>query len=102
MTNVAILGAGALGLAAARRLTAGGAQVTIFEREDGPGGLGAGVKIGPSWLEKFYHHIFQSDRRMISLIEELGLGADLIWGRPPTALLRDDRIRRFDGPAEVL
>jgi protoporphyrinogen oxidase len=102
MTNVAILGAGALGLAAARRLVAGGARVTVFEREPGPGGLGAGVKIGPSWLEKFYHHIFQTDRRMISLIEELGLGRDLVWGRPPTALLRDGAIRRLDGPLEVL
>ena len=71
--------------------------MTIFEREDGPGGLGAGVKIGPSWLEKFYHHIFQSDRRMISLIEEAGLGADLIWGRRPTALLRAGRFAASTG-----
>jgi protoporphyrinogen oxidase len=102
MTNIAILGAGALGLAAARRLAAGGARVTVFEREAGPGGLGAGIKIGPGWLEKFYHHIFQTDRRIIGLIEELGLDADLIWGRPPTALLRAGMIRRLDGPAEVL
>jgi protoporphyrinogen oxidase len=102
MTHVAILGAGALGLTAARRLAAGGAQVTVFEREAGPGGLGAGVQIGPSTLEQFYHHIFKSDRRMIALIEELGLDADLVWGRPPTALLRAGQIRRLDGPAEVL
>jgi protoporphyrinogen oxidase len=102
MTHVAILGAGALGLAAARRLAAGGTQVTVFEREAGPGGLGAGVKIGSAWLEKFYHHIFQTDRRMISLIQEVGLDADLVWGRPPTALLRAGQIRRLDGPAEVL
>ena len=102
MASVAVIGAGALGLAAARRLATGGARVTGFEREPKPGGLAAGFKVGPSWLEKFYHHIFGSDRRMIELIEELGLGRDLIWGRPPTAMLRDGGIHRLDGPLEVL
>ncbi len=102
MTDVAVLGAGALGLAAARSLLAQGIRVTVLEREDGPGGLAAGLRIGGSSLEKFYHHIFRTDRRMISLIAELGLSDDLIWGRPPTALLRDGKIHRFDGPLEVL
>lgn len=102
MTTVAVLGAGALGLAGARRLAQGGARVTVYEREAEPGGLAAGVRIGPSWLEKFYHHIFGTDRRVIGLIEELGLGPDLIWGRPPTAMLRDGGVHRLDGPIEVL
>ena len=58
MANVAVIGAGALGLAAGRRLAAGGARVTVFERKPEPGGLTAGFKVGPSWLEKFYHRIF--------------------------------------------
>jgi protoporphyrinogen oxidase len=32
----------------------------------------------------------------------MGLGDRLQWGRPPTAVLRDGQIRRFDGPFEVL
>ncbi|MBA2448625.1 MAG: NAD(P)/FAD-dependent oxidoreductase [Chloroflexi bacterium] len=102
MPDVAVIGAGALGLAAARRLVSGGARVSVFEREPQPGGLAVGFKVGPSWLEKFYHHIFRTDRRMIELIDELGLGGRLVWGRPPTASLRDGRIRRLDGPLEVL
>lgn len=102
MANVAVIGAGALGLAAARRLAMGGATVTVFEREPEPGGLAAGFIVGPSWLEKFYHHIFGSDRRMIELIDEMGLGGDMVWGRPPTAMLRDGGVHRLDGPIEVL
>jgi protoporphyrinogen oxidase len=102
MVDVAVIGAGALGLAAARRLALAGARVTVFEREPQPGGLVVGFKVGPSWLEKFYHHIFRTDRRMIALLDELGLGGRLVWGRPPTASLRDGRIRRLDGPLEVL
>jgi protoporphyrinogen oxidase len=102
MTNVAIIGAGALGLAGARRLAQQGVEVTVYEREPLAGGLAAGVPIGHSWLEKFYHHIFKSDRRMIELIEELDLGDRLVWGRPTTTSLRDGQIRRLDGPLEVL
>jgi protoporphyrinogen oxidase len=102
MADVAVIGAGALGLAGARRLALGGARVTVFEREPQPGGLVAGFKVGPSWFEKFYHHLFQTDRRMIELLGELGLGVRLVWGRPPTANLRDGAIRRLDGPLEVL
>ena len=102
MVDVAVIGAGALGLAAARRLAAGGARVTLFEREQRPGGLAAGVQIGPSWLDKFYHHIFGTDRRMIELVGELGLDRRLVWGRPPTALLSKGEIRRLDGVLEVL
>ena len=64
MADVAVIGAGALGMAGARRLAMGGARVTVFEREDRPGGLVVGFKVGPSWFEKFYHHLFQTDRRM--------------------------------------
>ena len=39
MADVAVIGGGALGMAGARRLALGGARVTLFEREDAPGGL---------------------------------------------------------------
>jgi protoporphyrinogen oxidase len=100
--RVAVLGAGALGLAAARRLTQSGAHVTLIERESLPGGLAAGFRVGQSWLEKFYHHIFGTDTRIISLIDELGLGADMHWGSSPTSMLRDGRMYPLDGPIPVL
>ena len=79
-TTTAVLGAGALGLTVAMRLAQRGERVTILEREPLPGGLAAGFEIEPGmWLEKFYHHLFRSDRRAIAMIDELGLSSDLQW-----------------------
>ena len=73
----AVLGGGALGLMAAYRLAQAGQTVMVFEQEQTAGGLAAGFRVGDMWLEKFYHHLFQSDTTAIKTIEELGLGDQL-------------------------
>jgi protoporphyrinogen oxidase len=103
--RIAVLGAGALGLTAALRLTQQGDRVTLFEREPVPGGLAAGFQPAGSdgpWLEKFYHHLFQSDHHAIALINELGLGSDLSWHRPRTVVLRDGALHQLDSPMSLL
>ncbi len=101
--RTAVLGAGALGLTAALHLGQRGDRVTMLEREPLPGGLAAGFRPTPeAWLEKFYHHIFRSDRRAIALIEELGLGDRLEWKTPITATLRNGTLHQLDSPASLL
>lgn len=106
-----ILGGGVLGLTAALRLLDRGHQVTVYEREGEPGGLAAGFPIaassGPTqdngvWLEKFYHHLFQSDHAAIRLIEELGLGSRLEWHRPHTDTLWQGQVYSLDSPLTLL
>jgi protoporphyrinogen oxidase len=98
----AVLGGGALGLMAAYRLVQAGQEVTVFEQEPIAGGLAAGFRVGDTWLEKFYHHIFRSDKVVIRVINELGLGDRLDWHRPRTVSLMDGRLEQLDSPLTLL
>jgi protoporphyrinogen oxidase len=101
----AILGGGALGLMAAYRLTQAGHSVMVFEQEHIAGGLAAGFHVGNDgevWLEKFYHHLFRTDKTAISTIKELGLGDRLIWSHPRTVTLTGGGIYQLDSPFNLL
>jgi protoporphyrinogen oxidase len=102
LTRNAVLGGGALGLTAALRLLQRGERVILFEREPSPGGLAAGFPLGAACLEKFYHHLFRSDTEAVALIDELGLGSNLVWPRPVTATLIGGRRYQLDSALAVL
>jgi protoporphyrinogen oxidase len=76
--------------------------VTVIEREPRLGGLAVGFQVGQSSLEKFYHHLFGTDTTIISLIDELGLSARMLWARPDTSVLWGGRRAGLDSPADVL
>src|SRR5579884_3824780 len=98
----AVLGGGALGLMAAYRLAQAGQSVMVFEQEQVAGGLAAGFRVGDAWLEKFYHHLFRTDKTAIALIDELGLGERLEWLRPRTVSLVGGEIHQLDSPLTLL
>jgi protoporphyrinogen oxidase len=102
MTRIGVLGGGALGLAAALRLAEAGHRVTLIEREPQLGGLAAGFKVGPTSLEKFYHHIFKTDTTIIGFIRELGLGDRLLWAQPNTSTLANGRIVKLSTIPDLL
>jgi len=98
MKQIAIIGAGVGGMAAAFDLANAGHQVTIFEASDQAGGLATGFK-EPHWdwsVEKFYHHWFASDQHMLGLIDELGWRDRVIFPRPYTVMYHEGRFYPFD------
>jgi protoporphyrinogen oxidase len=98
-----VIGAGVLGMTASLRLLERGHDVTILEAGDGVGGLAGSFEIEPGiWLEKFYHHIFRSDRHITALIEEVGLKSYLRWHEPETAMQSGGKVEPFDTPGAVL
>ncbi|MSQ15784.1 MAG: NAD(P)/FAD-dependent oxidoreductase [Dehalococcoidia bacterium] len=98
----AVLGGGALGLTVALRLAQGGEKVVVYEKEPEPGGLASGFQIDEVWLEKFYHHLFRSDRSIARLIKELGLEEKLVWRRPKTVVLWNGGVHQLDSPSSLL
>lgn len=100
--NIAIVGAGFTGLAAAYQLVKKGHKVTVFEKDSEPGGLAIGYK-EKSWdwtLEKHYHHWFTNDKAVLSLAKEIR--HKVFIKRPKTSVYIDDKIYQFDSPKEVL
>lgn len=102
--NIAIIGAGVAGLSAAYDLAGAGHTVTIFEAAGYAGGLAAGFK-SDRWdwhLEHFYHHWFQTDDDILTLIKEIGAGDKVFFPRPVTSLYVNGQIYPFDSPLRML
>ncbi|MDA3645999.1 NAD(P)/FAD-dependent oxidoreductase [Saccharopolyspora indica] len=100
--RVGIVGAGATGLTAAYDAVKAGHDVTVLEASAELGGLAASIEVGGTPLERFYHHSFRTDRAMIGLVEELGLGHLLWFHRPTTGVYVDGRLHDFGTPQEML
>ncbi len=100
MQRVAVIGAGATGLAAAYDLTRQGVEVHVYEAGAEVGGLAAGFR-DDAWawsLEKFYHHWFANDDAILGLIDELGAKDRVLFPRPTTSLWLNGRIYPMDRP----
>lgn len=100
--KIGIIGAGFTGLAASYYLAKKGHDVTVFEKEEKPGGLAIGFK-GGRWrwpLEKHYHHIFVSDRAIRNLAREVG--HKIIFRKPITSIYINGINYRFDSPSSLL
>jgi protoporphyrinogen oxidase len=98
--KIGVIGAGIAGLSAAYDLLRAGHQVSLFEGDRQTGGLATGFR-DERWewpLEKFYHHLFTSDRSILALVEEIGFKDKLFFPRPITSVVYQDRIVPFDSP----
>lgn len=96
-----MIGAGVAGLAAARRLRAAGACVTVLEREPVVGGRvrtaiveGCRLELGAEYLASFY-------TRTLALVAELGLSRDLRRIPRSAATLRAGRLHALWPSARV-
>jgi protoporphyrinogen oxidase len=97
-----IIGGGITGLTVAYRLAERGEKVTVIERGGELGGLAGCFRIGGVRLEKYFHHIFLSDRAVRDLIREVGLEPDLFWRVTPMGFYAGGKTHPFDGPLDLL
>jgi protoporphyrinogen oxidase len=101
--RVAVVGAGLCGLVAARRLALESHQVDVYERWNGLGGQAATLDVGGGLrLERYYHHLFTSDRHIAALYDELGMPDELEWRRSSMAFFVQGRQWAFTTPLDLL
>ena len=100
--HIGVIGGGMAGLTAALRFAQAGQRVTLWERSDHLGGQAVAFPAAGGHLEHFYHHLFQSDVDIVALIEELGIGDQLMWLPSNVGYYADDRIWPLNGAADLL
>ena len=99
--RIAIVGGGMLGLSLALELSRRGYPVHVIEAEPLLGGLAAAHDYGPFRWDRFYHCILPGDRELLHLVEQLGLGDDVVWRRTSTGFLADGAVYPMNGPLDL-
>jgi protoporphyrinogen oxidase len=89
------------GLAAAHRLGKLGHECDVYERWPGLGGQAATLDTGDGvLLERYYHHLFTSDREMAELCAEIGV--ELETWPSSMGMFTDGRLWPFTTPMDLL
>jgi protoporphyrinogen oxidase len=101
--RIAVLGAGVCGLVAAHRLARAGHAVDVYERWPGLGGQAATLDLGDGHrLERYYHHLFTSDRHIADLFAELGMADAIEWRPSSVAFFARGALHPFVTPLDLL
>ena len=88
--RLVVIGAGAMGLAAAYHASKAGHQVAVLEAGPEPGGMAAHFDFDGLSIERFYHFICKADEPTFELLDELGISDRLRW-RPTSMGYFDGR-----------
>lgn len=102
MATVGILGAGAMGLAAAHHALKAGHRVIVFEADRVPGGMAAHFDLDGLSIERFYHFVCKADRPTFELLQELGIGSAMKWRPTSMGYFMDGALHRWGDPLALL
>lgn len=102
MAKVAIIGAGAMGLAAAFHALRAGHDVTVWEAEPVAGGQAAHFEFGGVSIERFYHFVCKDDRPTFDLLSDLGIAGRLRWVSTSMGYFVHGRHHRWGDPGALL
>jgi len=97
-----IVGGGLCGLTSAVELSSDTCEVDLFEEQAFLGGCLASYTIGSYQIERYYHHCFSGDTRLMRLLNDLGIADRLEWLRGSTGYYVDGTIYPLTTPGEIL
>lgn len=101
MARVVVIGAGAMGLAAAYRAAKDGHEVDVIEASPEPGGMAGHFDFEGVSLERFYHFVCRTDLPTFALMEELGIPEKMMW-RKTTMGYFDGALHPWGDPVSLL
>jgi protoporphyrinogen oxidase len=102
MARVVVIGAGAMGLAAAYYALKRGHRVTVLEAAPEAGGMAAHFDLGGLSIERFYHFVCKADRPTFELLGELGLGDRMRWVATSMGYYIDGALEPWGDPRSLL
>jgi len=97
-----VIGGGIAGLAAAYRLQQHGHQVHVYEASDDIGGLAAVYDTAGDPVEKYYHHLSKSEKTIVEIADELGVGDRIEWLVGRNAYYVDGEVHPLDTAWDIL
>jgi protoporphyrinogen oxidase len=102
MAHVVVLGAGAMGLAAAYQAVKAGHRVTLLEAAPEAGGMAAHFDLAGLSIERFYHFVCKADEPTFALMRELGIGDKMRWRPTSMGYFIGGKLHPWGDPVSLL
>ncbi len=102
MSRVIVIGAGAMGLAAAYRALKLGHEVRLVEAAPEAGGMAAHFDLAGLSIERFYHFVCKADQPTFDLLDELGLGDTMRWVSTSMGYFTKGKLHDWGDPVSLL
>ena len=77
-------------------------NVALIEKNKKLGGVLSGFKLGNTYLEDYYHHLFSGDKELFKLLKELNLFNNLIWKKLKSGFYYKNKLYQFSSPIDLL
>lgn len=102
MANIAVIGAGPMGLATAYELGKQGHHAVVFEYDDRLGGMSAHFDFGGLSIERYYHFVCHHDYALFDLLKELEMYDKLHWQDTRMGYYYNDALHKWGDPFSLL
>lgn len=100
--QIAVLGAGPMGLAVAYQLARDGHHPVLFEADDRVGGMTASFDFSGLSIERYYHFHCISDHAFLTMLDELDLAEKMRWVETKMGYWYQGQLQPWGNPMALL